>query len=177
MPPGWKENMPGFVEKLLVPVRLCMAGQAPYDAHLSLFPLAESHAGPETLLERLNSPTRIVPAVRAEDQSVVLVTREQVDWVEAGHEVEAELIRPAAYLLTREEHVELHLASGERVSGVLAMELPDAYNRASDFLNGDDDFFAFATSSGTRLVNKARVLEVRILSARPAAMGKGPLAA
>ena len=57
------------------------------------------------------------------------------------------------------------------------MELPDAYNRASDFQNGDDDFFAFATSSGTRLVNKARVLEVRILSARPAAMGKGPLAA
>ena len=160
--------MPGFVEKLRVPVRLCMAGQAPYDVQLSLFPVAEAHAGPETLLERLNAPTRVVPAVRADDDSVVLVTREQVDWIEAGSDVEPRLIRPAAYLLTREEHVELRLASGECVSGVLAMELPDAYNRASDFLNGDDDFFAFATSSGTRLVNKARVLEVRILTARPA---------
>ncbi len=157
--------MPGFVPKLRVPVRLCMAAQAPYDAFLSLFPLSEHHAGPETLLERLNTRTRVLPAVREDDHTVVLVTRDQVDWVEAGPDVEAQLIRPSAYLHTREEHVELRMVSGERVAGILAMELPDAYNRASDFLNGDEDFFALSLSSGTRLVNKARVLDVRILSA------------
>jgi len=159
--------MPGFVAKLRVPVRLCMAAQAPYDAYLSLFPLSEHHAGPETLLERLNTRTRVLPAVRAEDATVVLVTRDQVDWIEAGSDVEPALIRPTAYLHTREEHVELRLVSGECMTGILAMELPDAYNRASDFLNGDEDYFALSLANGTRLVNKARVLEVRILSARP----------
>lgn len=155
--------MPGFVEKLRVTVRLSVAGQAPYDAQLALFPVSESHAGPETLLERLNARTRVLPAKRAEDGAVVLVTREQVDWVEAGEDVEPRLVRPSTYLLTREEHVELRFVNGECMRGVLAMELPDAYNRASDFLNGDEDFFAFSVPSGTRLVNKARVLEVRIL--------------
>lgn len=161
--------MPGFVAKLRVPVRLCTAAQAPYDAHLSLFPLSEHHAGPETLLERLNTPTRVLQVVRGDDGSVVLVTRDQVDWVEAGPEVEMSLVRPSAYLHTREEHVEVLLASGESVTGILAMELPDAYNRASDFLNGEDDFFALSVPTGMRLVNKARVLEVRILSAMPVA--------
>ena len=163
--------MPGFVEKLRVPVRLSVAGEAPYEASLSLLPLAEMHAGPETLLERLNSRTRVVPAIRARDGAVVLVTRAALDWVEAGADVSPELVRPSAYQLTREEHAELLLAGGESVRGVLAMELPEAYNRASDFLNGDDDFFAFATDTGTRLVNKARVLEVRLLGALAAAPG------
>ncbi len=169
--------MPGFVEKLRVPVRMCVAGQAPYPVHMSLFPLAEAHAGPETLLERLNARTRVVPVVSAEDDVVVLATREQIDWIEAGPEVESHLIRPRAYQTTREEQVELRLASGESVGGILAMELPDSHNRASDFLNGDEDFFAFTTPTGTRLVNKARVLEVRILSTRSAVRTLGERAA
>jgi hypothetical protein len=157
--------MHGFVDKLRVPVRLCVAGEAPWEGFVALFPMSEVHAGPESLLERLNAATRVLPVVRAEDGGVSLVSRAAIDWIEPGPDVAPLLVRPAAWHTTREEHVVLRLRGGEAVQGVLSMEMPQEFNRPSDFLNAPEEFFAVALRTGPRLVRKDAVLEVRIASA------------
>ena len=51
----------GFIEKIKVPVQLAMLGETPAAGFLSLAPQAEWREGPETLLDRLNAHTRVVP--------------------------------------------------------------------------------------------------------------------
>lgn len=159
----------GYVEKIAVAVQLALRGESAISGVLSLAPHAEHHDGPETLLERLDLPTRIIPFRRASDDAMLLVNRAAIDWVCAGPDVEARLIRPSAFMFTREEKVLVRLIGGATFEGVLAMEAPQEFNRASDFLNGEEDFFPLTTASGTLLVNKRRVLEVRVYGAsRPA---------
>ena len=157
--------MPRFIEKIRVPVRLARIGAPPWVGCLSLMPLAELHEGPETLLERLNASARILPLELGDDEGVLLVTRLHIQWVEAGPEVEERLVRVAPYMATREEHVRLSMTGGESFEGILAMEMPNEFNRASDFLNGPDDFFALRTATGTRLVHKACVVDVQVRNA------------
>ncbi len=159
--------MPRYVEKLRVPVRFALLGDAPAHGSLSLAPQAELHDGPETLLERLNAPQRLLPLHRGADGAVVLVTRINIEWVEAGEAVDPQLVRPKTFMTTREERVHLRLLGGQAFDGVLAMEMPHEFNRASDYLNGDEDFFPLQTAHGTVLVNKARVLDVRVAVAPP----------
>lgn len=159
----------GYIEKIKVMVQLALLGESPAPGSLSLAPYAELHEGPETLLERLNLPTRIVPFHRTSDDATLLVNRVAIEWVSAGPEVESKYVRPHAYQFTREERVRVRLIGGATFEGVLAMELPQEFNRTSDFLNSDDDFFPLTSPSGTLLVNKRRVLEVRVYGAsRPA---------
>ena len=131
-----------YVEKLRVPVRFALLGDAPVHGEFSLAPQAELHEGPETLLERLDTPQRILPFHRTADNSVVLVTRVDIAWVEAVDAVDPHLVRPKTHRPTREEGAHVGLLEGEVFDGVLAMEMPhEFFNRASDYLNGADDFF------------------------------------
>lgn len=150
------------IEKLRVPVRLALIGCAPVEGHLSLAPNAELHDGPETLLERLNSPTRVVPFHRAEDDAFLLVVRAHIEWLVAGPEVAPQLVRTVHYQHTREEHVRVRLLGGATHDGVLAFEMPHEFNRASDFLNGDEDYFPLRTSQGVMLIHKDCVLDIRL---------------
>lgn len=156
--------MSRHIEKLRVPVRLALLGCAPVEGYLSLATHAELHDGPETLLERLNAKTRVVPFHRAEDDAFLLVVRSQVEWLAAGPEVAPQLVRTAHFQHTREEHVRVRLAGGASFDGILAFEMPHEFNRASDFLNGDEDFFPLQTTQGTLLFHKDRLLDVRIRS-------------
>jgi len=160
--------MPEYVEKIRVAVKLCMLGQEPIGGQLSLAPSARFHPGPETLLERLNTPDRVVPFHRAEDGAVLLVSRMDIDWVMPGKGVDADLVCPRTYIVTREEHVRVAFQSGEEIDGLLRMELPEMLNRASDFLNGADDFFPVATKKGVYLANKLRVSSTRVFESSPA---------
>ena len=47
------------------------------------------------------------------------------------------------------------------------MELPEDLNRASDFLNGDGDFYPLMTRDGTVLINKTRVIDVQVFQESP----------
>ncbi len=156
------DRMSRNIEKLRVPVSLALIGCAPLEGRLSLAPNAELHDGPETLLERLNARIRMLPFHRAEDDAFLLVVRSQVEWLAAGPEVAPQLVRTLHYQHTREEHVRVRLAGGATFDGVLAFEMPHEFNRVSDFLNGDEDFFPLRTARGTLLVHKDRVLDVQI---------------
>lgn len=157
--------MSRYVEKLRVPVRLAAIGCEPTEGILSLFPRAELHDGPETLLERLNTRTRVVPFQRAEDDAVLLVTRSRIEWVLAGPGIDPRLVRVPPFLPTREERVGVRLGSGAVHEGLLSIEMPDHFNRVSDFLNGDDDFFPLLTAVGTMLIRKSCVIDVRVRAA------------
>lgn len=153
------------IEKLRVPVRLALVGCAPVDGHVSLAPNAELHEGPETLLERLNAGTRVLPFHRAEDDAILLVTRARVEWLATGPDVAPQLVRTIHYQHTREERVRVRLLGGATHDGILAFEMPHEFNRVSDFLNGDDDFFPLLTRQGILLLNKDAVLDIHLRGA------------
>lgn len=162
--------MPRYVEKTRVPVCVHLPGEDGVLGFLSLMPSSEHHAGPETILDRLNENTRVVPFQRAGDGAVLLLNRSRIDWIEAGAEVPPVFLRSVTYAPTREEHVQVRLTSGATFDGIMPMEMPDEYNRASDYLNGEPDFFVLVCGRVTRIVNKEHVLETRVYGStlRPA---------
>ncbi|MBK7368607.1 MAG: hypothetical protein IPJ04_12045 [Candidatus Eisenbacteria bacterium] len=159
--------MPRYVEKLRVPIQLALSGEEGVAGFFSLFPAAEHHEGPETLLERLNAPQRMLPFHRAVDGAFTLVVRERIEWLAAGGDTASELLRPHWFIPTREERVRVRTAHGKTFDGILELEMPHEFNRASDFLNTDCDFFMLATGQGTIFLNKAMVLDIRVFEAAP----------
>lgn len=149
--------MTSYVEKIRVPVRVSQAGLPPIDGYLALGPQAEFHAGPETLLERLNNVSRVIPFQRAADERTLLLSRTDIDWVAADPAVASSLVCPPTYQVTHEEGVGIRLVGGESLEGKVQIELPEHLNRASDFMNGPEDFFPLVTPFGVLLVNKQRV--------------------
>jgi hypothetical protein len=154
--------MASDVEKLRVPVRLCLAGSAPVSGNLFVTSCAESREGPESVLDRLNDRVRVLPFERAGDKGMLMVVRSQVNWVLAVPEVPPRLVQPPHFLPTREEHVLVRMHGGSVFEGELAFEMPHERNRVSDFLNAADDFFPLRTPQGTVLVRKDAVLDVEL---------------
>jgi len=159
--------MTSYVEKIRVPVRVSQAGMPPMDGYLSLGPQAEFHAGPETVLERLNSPGRVIPFQRGEDERTLLLSRVDLEWVAADPAVASMLICPPNFQITSEETATLWLAGGTTLEGRVQMELPEHLNRASDYMNGAEDFFPLMTPFGVLLVNKLRVSCFELHAASP----------
>lgn len=156
-----------YIDKIRVPVRVARLGLPPEPGLLSLSRQAELHDGPETLLERLNAPTHVVPFQLAGDGTVLLLTRTHIEWVEADADVDQRLVHTATWRPTREESVRVRVASGEVFEGILPIEMPDSLNRASDYLNGEIEFFPVRLAGATRLVNKLRVIDVLVHDAAP----------
>src|SRR5262249_61412728 len=115
---------PIHVDKLLLPARIILPGLEQLVGSFALSPASAYRDGPESLLELLNSQVRVVPVLRESDDAVLLVSRLAIDWVEVSPQVDVELIRPRAFLVTREEHVQVRLINGRLVEGRVTMELP-----------------------------------------------------
>ena len=81
------------IQKLRAPVRLSQPGETPVDGHLCLTPEINGERRPETILELLNSPRRVIPFLRDADDSVVLLTRLNVDWVVVGSYDDGDYVR------------------------------------------------------------------------------------
>jgi hypothetical protein len=159
--------MAEYVEKLRAGVRVVQPGRDPVDGALMLSPHASYHDRPETILERLNSSDRMIPFHRDADDATLLVSRLDLEWVLARPGTPPHLVCPRTYLVTREERVLLRFRAGGSLAGMIHMELPEHLNRASDFLNLGDDFFALVTGQGVVLVNKHQVLEVELFEISP----------
>jgi len=143
-----------------LPVTLSVADGPPVAGWLSLSRAPGPNERPQTLLERLNEPVSVVPVTHGDVAH--LVNRILIEWAEAGPGVEAAQIGPPRNV-TREEYASVWLRSGRKLDGVIAMEMPEGYNRTSDFINSEDEFFILRCRDRTLLVNKRRVRELRIV--------------
>ena len=146
--------------KYRMPVQLSIAGGPAITGWVSMSRHSEFRSGPQTLLERLNERVRVVPVV--EGETTHLVTRALIEWAEPAPGVDAALVGPSAFAVTREERAHVRLRSGEVLEGLIEMEMPQGYNRTSDFINGENDFFPLGCGERTLLVNKRRVRDVRL---------------
>lgn len=159
--------MPHYVSKVRVPVRVGRALETPLDGVMCLSPSSAVHVGPETILERLNSPDRVVPFEPLSGENIRLLARLDIEWVSPNPGVDYRIIGPTTFRVTHQERVLVRLRGGESLDGVIQMELPEGYNRVSDFLNGEGDFFPIATSQGVHLVNKHAIREVTLFEPSP----------
>jgi len=153
---------PAVIQKLRAPVRLAQPGQPPVDGHLCLLPLLEGEGRPETVLELLNAPRRVIPFIRPNEESVVLLTRLNIDWVVVGTQVDPSWVMPRRALATREQSVELQFLDGRQMEGDVRWHGPGGDVRLSDFLAGEADFYPLVTRLGILMVNKNRVRETRV---------------
>lgn len=153
---------PPVIQKLRAPVRLSQPGESPLDGFLCLLPELDGLHRPETILELLNSPRRVIPFLRPSDESVVLLTRLNIDWVVVGAQVDPVWVMPKRFPATREQSVQLHFFDGRTMEGEVRWPSPGADIRLSDFLNDAADFYPLATRVGTLMVNKSRVRETRV---------------
>jgi hypothetical protein len=155
-----------YIEKLQVTIGVSRAGEPDIEGCCSLSPVAEHHAGAETLLDLLNAPRRVIPFQR-QDGVTLLLARHDIQWVFAGPDVPMEWVRGRGFRCTREERVRVRLSGGEELEGLLQMELPDPVNRASDYLNGPDDFFPLTARDGVYLIQKHHAREMVMFEASP----------
>jgi len=162
--------MSEFVEKHRASVRVCLPGQDPFDGLLAISPQSRTRVGSETILELLNTSQRVIPIILPDDSKVLLVTRLNIDWILASTGVDADLVCPKTYIVSREESVQVTFNDGRSIDGMIQMELPDGMNRASDFLNCPDDFFPLRTRLGVVIVNKSRIRDTRVHAASPKAI-------
>jgi hypothetical protein len=159
--------VPEYLEKLRIPVRISLTGEDPLDGDLSLAPISEAHDGPESVLDILNAPARFVPFTRSDDQTCLLLSRTNINWVVTGPGVDPQRVCPANFMVMREESVHVTFTDGRGIDGLIQMELPEGMNRASDFLNCPEEFFALRSRLGVVLVNKQRVRDVLVLEPSP----------
>ena len=159
--------MAEFINKQWVAVRISLPGEDPLDGQLALASRSETRDGPQTVLEMLNSRARMIPFQRAEDDKVLLLSRRNVNWVVLGSGVDPLLVCPATYGASREESVHVTFTDGRGIDGRIQMELPEGMNRASDFLNCPEEFFALRSRLGIVLVNKSCVRDVLVLEPSP----------
>ena len=115
--------------------------------------LGATHAGPETLLELLDSRDRL-PAVRAstaDDAIVLALPAWIIQWVMAGPGMENDLVRRAPRSATRARSACASCCAAARsFDGLIQMELPEHLNRISDYLNGPETLLpAHEPGSGT----------------------------
>ena len=148
-----------------LPVTLSVADGPPVAGWLSLSRNSDLSDRPQTLLERLNEPVSVVPVTHGDVTH--LVNRTLIEWAEPAPGVAAAHIGPPS-AVTREEYASVWLRSGRKLEGVIAMDMPEGYNRTSDFINSQDEFFMLRCRDRTLLVNKRRVRELRIVA------GDGP---
>jgi hypothetical protein len=166
--------MSTHIPKLRVPVRLSEPNQDPRDGWFLLLPQFEQDERPETVMELLNSSRPIIPFIETDDESVLLLTRANIDWVSVGQGVPTHLIFPPGPPVDVEQRVVLRLVDDSRVEATIAWRSEGKGVRLSDHLSSIDAFVAVKTRFGTLIVNKLRVRETRPVTTEAEGRGTSP---
>jgi CheY-like chemotaxis protein len=144
--------------ELSVPMELTRAtfwteDRATFEGTLFLHLSAESHGGPETVLDRLNQPDPFMVLGVADDGPVVILNKAQIIRVdlpaEAGLKEAGELLS-----VTDVEHVRVRLINGEQLDGTIRVEGPVGRQRLSDFLNAHTAFLPLQGPAHLHLLQK-----------------------
>ncbi len=155
------------IPKLRAAVRLSQPRLDPRDGWVLLFPDVDDSGRAETVLELLNSDRLVVPFLHREDSSVLLLVRENVDWVAVGANVPNELVFPPDWKSDLSDRVELVFVDDRRIEATIRWGGAETGTRLSDFLGSQDLFIVAEAGFGTLIVNKRRLREIRIVSTSP----------
>jgi len=133
------------------------------DGFLFLKPLAETHSGPERVLDRLNDRDLFLPLRVAGDRSVILLNKTHLArlLVPEGHAGDA-VRETHENLAARIETVVVTVVGGQPLSGWLAIQAPEWQSRLSDYLNHlPGRFFPMYADDTLHLINKHAVIRIQ----------------
>lgn len=115
---------------------------------------ARHHSGPETPADLLNRDELFFVLVLDGEQPVFIAKRQVLFLKLASQPAIDDPDRASA---ARRIELEIELADGTLLEGIVMMELPPDRLRALDFLNSTPEFFAVWTPETVRVVNRNHI--------------------
>ena len=154
--------------QLAVPVRQVRVAVLSADAvwstgHLFLKPLAETHSGPETVMDRLNDRDLFLPVQLPGERAITLLNKDHIVRlvVHNGQPGDA-LTEDQENLTGRIEPVYVTVAPGQQLSGWLSIQARKLEARLSDYLNSlPGSFFPLYADDALHILNKNAVLRIQ----------------
>src|SRR5574341_1423542 len=128
--------------------------------HLFLKPLAETHSGPETVLDRLNDGDLFLPVQLPGERAITLVNKARVVRLVVRGGLPGDAVtEDQENLAGRIEPVQVTVVPGEQLSGWLSIQAPQWQARLSDYVNNlPGAFFPLYADDALHLINKHAVL-------------------
>jgi hypothetical protein len=144
------------VPKRRAQVELLLPGGGTRQVMVFLAEFAGSHAGHERLSDLMNGPNEFLPAVDLTTDTMSFVGRAGIAGARVGREWES-----SYGLGDAEEHeVEITLADGTTLRGIVQFELPPDRSRLLDYLNDVQPFVRLDEGEKVILVNKRHIARV-----------------
>jgi len=126
------------------------------DVHFFLGHQCDTHPGPETMLDVLNSDRTFVPIEDILMNEVLLIGKTRIVYLElpeAGVGLEGKDLE--------ELPVTIELVTGETLRGSFPTDLPPESRRASDYLNLMPQYICLQSNPNWLVINKGYVLSVK----------------
>ena len=149
--------MSHWQETYRVPATITLSEGTSIEGDIHLEPLTLAHQGREMPVDLLNRPERFL-AVSLPSGDATLVCKAQIAVVTTDARLSE--IDPERLAISRKFALDVHLVSGQRLSGSAYWELPPTHARPQDFLNESDGFFEITAGGDTHCINRALVVQV-----------------
>jgi hypothetical protein len=146
------------VPKTRVSAEVLLPGGGVRRIALFLAEAASRHSGPERPSDLLNGGDDFVPAFDEGAQAMSFLNRAAVPAIRLARALEDD--DGEALALRTEHDVEVLLADGTTLRGLVSYLRPSEHARLVDFLNEPDPFFRLADGTSITLVNKRHVARV-----------------
>ncbi len=148
------------VPKRAVPVEVVLPGGEARQVSIYLSEGAASHPGPERVSDLLNGSAAFIPALEPATGTMTFLQRASIA---VARVAAAEEPADDSYTIPTEHEVEVTLADGSRLTGLVAYVAPEARSRLVDFLNRPEPFLRLLERDRVALVGRAHVARVAIL--------------
>ncbi|MGC3996646.1 MAG: hypothetical protein QM767_03585 [Anaeromyxobacter sp.] len=150
------------IPKHRVSAEVRLAGGAVRRVALFLAEAALDHAGPERPSDVLNDRHEFLPAFDEDAQTMTFLHRGAIALLRVP--ASAEATDPEDLTLPTEHEVEVHLADGAQLAGLVSYLRPPDRSRLLDFLNEPAPFFALIEGDQVALIGKRHVARVALVA-------------
>jgi CheY-like chemotaxis protein len=130
-----------------------------FQGTLSLHVNAETHQGPETVLDRLNDPNLFLTLRVPGDVPVVFLNKIQIVRVDVPPE-EGTYVDPEHVAEANIQPIKVQLINGEQLQGTVRIEGPAGRRRLSDFLNIQPAFLTLVGPERLHLLQKRFIARI-----------------
>ena len=149
------------VPKRRVGAAVLLPGGASRRVALFLADAASGHAGPERPSDLLNGGDDFVPALDVDAGTMTFLNRCALAVVRVERALEAD---DAEATIPTEHEVEVLLADGTVLRGLVSYLLPTDHARLVDYLNAPSPFFRLLEAGAVALVHKRHVARVALVA-------------